>query len=307
MNLQLLVVDPQNDFCVTDDGHGNKGTLVVPGALDDMNRLATMIRRLSDKIDDIHVTLDSHQTIGIERPRWWKRVSDGTESAPFTCLGIHPDGRRIVRYELGGSAPNLFGMSATEEEYTTFIPSFLHGNAKQPQSLGPTGKGSFGYLQALAATQRYPHFVWTEHCVTGGWGWSVVPELHAALCGWEREQFARVNYVAKGNNPYTEHFSGLKAEVPDPADPTTQLNTRFVQTLEKADVLLLSGEALSHCLAATGRDLAAAFSDPRVIEKIVLLTDTTSNVAGLDFLGTAFVQDMVAKGMKRETSVSFLA
>lgn len=43
--------------------------LVVPGAEADMNRLAAMITRLGSRIDDISVTFDCHQTIGIERPR----------------------------------------------------------------------------------------------------------------------------------------------------------------------------------------------------------------------------------------------
>lgn len=45
--LHILIVDPQNDFCTADDGHGNKGTLVVPGADADMSRLSRLIRRLS--------------------------------------------------------------------------------------------------------------------------------------------------------------------------------------------------------------------------------------------------------------------
>jgi nicotinamidase-related amidase len=298
--LHLLIVDPQNDFCIADDGYGNKGALVVPGADADMDRLATMITRLGSRIDDISVTLDMHQTIGIERPRWWKRVSDGAEPAPFTCLGIHPDGRRIVAYTVGGSNPNQFGMSPTEEAYTTYLPDMLHKG-------GPTGKGSFGYLEALAARGRYPHIVWTEHCRVGSWGASIVPVLDRALRTWEREEFGRVNYVAKGNNPWTEHFSGVAAEVPDPGDPSTQINTRLIQTLEEASDIALTGEALSHCVANSGRDIAAAFSDPKYIEKLILITDTSSNVGGFDFLGTAFVNDLVAKGMRTTTSVDFLA
>lgn len=298
--IHLVIVDPQNDFCVADDGHGNRGQLVVPGADKDMARVAALIRRLGTKLDDIHVTLDSHQTVGIERPRWWKRASDGAEPAPFTCLGIHPDGRRVVKYDVGGSNPNAFGMAPTEEEYVTAIPSFLHQG-------GPTGKGAFGYLQALAARGRYPHIIWTEHCIVGTWGWSVVPELAQALKWWEREFIGRVNYVVKGNNPWTEHFSGVMAEVPDPSDPSTQVNTRLVQTLEEADVVLFTGEALSHCVANTARDVAATFSNPKYAEKIVLLRDTTSNVGGFDFLGDAFIKDLTAKGMQVEDSVSYLA
>ena len=298
--LHCLIVDPQNDFTIADDGHGNKGALVVPGADADMTRLAAMLRRLGPKIDDVHATLDSHQTIGIERPRWWKRATDGKNPDPFTCLDIHPDGRRIVKFTPGGSAPNAFGMSATEEEYVTHIPSYMHQG-------GPTGKGSFGYLQALAAGGKYPHLVWTEHCVVGSWGWGIHKEVSDALRWWEGEFFARVNFVVKGNNPWTEHFSGISAEVPDPNDPSTQVNTGFIRMLEDADIIALTGEALSHCVASTVRGVAANFSDPKYVEKLVLITDCCSNVGGFDFLGDAFIKDLTSKGMRLETSASFLA
>jgi len=311
MNIQLLIVDPQKDFCIADEkiklpdgtevSTGKQGKLVVPGADEDMARLTSMVERVGPKLDEIHVTLDSHQTIGIERPKWWKRTSDGAEPDPFTCLGIHPNGNRIVKWIPGdGPDKNQFGMVPTDEEYTTYMPTFLHNG-------GPTGKGVFGYLEALAAKGRYPHIVWTEHCIIGTWGWGIVPELSDALCKWEREQFASVNYVVKGNNPWTEHFSGVMAEVPDPKDPSTQVNTGLVQIVETADIVVLGGEALSHCVANTGRDIGDAFSDPKFIEKLMLLTDASSNVANFDFLGTAFIQEMVAKGMKTTTTIEFLA
>lgn len=295
MRVELMVIDPQNDFCVPTDHCGNKGTLVVPGADKDMIRTAAMIRRLGGKLDDIHVTLDSHRPIDISHPTWWKRVGDGAKPAPFTILGIHPDGKRIVKVDFSTGAP-----VPTDEEYTTFMPSFMHKN-------GPTGKGSFGYLAALAAGGKYPHVIWPEHCIIGSWGHNVVPELHDALCAWERDQFAMVGYVTKGSNPWTEHFSGVSAEVPDPSDPDTQINTRLIQTLEDADIIAVAGEALSHCVASTVRGIAGCFSEPRYVEKIVLLTDASSNVAGFDFLGDAFMKDMTAKGMKTSTTVDFLA
>jgi len=287
MNVQLLIVDPQKDFCVADDGQGHQGTLVVPGAEDDMKRVAVMVDRIGPKLDDIHVTMDSHQTVGIERPRWWKRIGDGAHPDPFTPLGIHPDGKRIVKLDAAAN------MAPTEEEYTTYMPSLR--------------QRSFDYLTALAAGGRYPHFVWSVHCVVGTWGWSITDELAAALGKWEWDQFGHVDYVTKGNNPYTEHFSGVKAEVPDPEDPSTQVNTGLITTLEKADILAITGEALSHCVANTVRDIADCFSDPKYVEKLVLLTDASSNVGGLDFLGDAFMSELTDKGMKTSTTVDFLA
>jgi nicotinamidase-related amidase len=295
MRVELLLVDIQNDFCIADDGQGNKGALVVPGADKDTSRLVAMIKRLGAKIDDIHVTLDSHQGIGIERPHWWKRCSDGTHPAPFTILGIHPDGRRIVKFTADAA-----GLHPTDEEYTTTLPSMLHHG-------GPTGKGSFGYLQALQAGGKYPHVIWPVHCCVGSWGHSLVPELSDALIAWEQTEFAKVDYVTKGNNPWTEHFSGIAAEVPDPSDPTTQVNTQLIQALERADIIVIAGQARSHCVNSSVRGVASCFSDPKYIEKLVLLTDCTSDVPGFEFMGEAFVKEMTAKGMKLSTSDKFLA
>jgi nicotinamidase/pyrazinamidase len=110
----------------------------------------------------------------------------------------------------------------------------------------------------------------------------------------------------KGNNPFTEHFSGVKAEVPDPEDISTNMNAQLIESLEQADLILITGEALSHCVANTVRDIANTFSDPRYIEKLVLLTDASSNVGGFEFLGDGFIKDLTAKGMKTSTTVDIL-
>jgi nicotinamidase-related amidase len=131
--------------------------------------------------------------------------------------------------------------------------------------------------------------------------------LAEALLQWELSQRARVGYVAKGNNPWTENFSVLQAEVPDPADPGTHVNMGVVSALENADVIYLVGEARSHCLANTGYDIAAAFKDPMFVRKLVLVTDCTNDVPGYEFLGERFVRDMTARGMRTATSAEILS
>lgn len=182
----LLLIDPQFDFC------DPRGSLFVPGAVEDMARVATLIRRASSKIDDIHVTLDSHQSIGIERPGWWVRARDGAESAPFTALAIHPDRQRVVRVDFKNGK-----MVYTDEEYTTKVPSLMYKG-------GVTGKGSFGYLEALEAGGRYTHVIWPRHCVIGSQGFSIVKDVSDALISWELDNFSRINFVSKGSSPYTE-------------------------------------------------------------------------------------------------------
>ena len=263
LNLHLLVIDPQMDFC---DPHGS---LYVPGADRDMDRLAAMIRRLRSKWTAIHVTLDSHRKVDISHPIWFKD-SAGAHPAPFTVI----------------SAADL-----EAGRWSTTRPSAFNRTLE--------------YLRALAATGRYPHVIWPYHCLIGDGGHRVWPELSAAIHEWE-ERFAIADFVTKGSNPWTEHFSAVQAEVPDPSDPTTQLNTELVRTLEQADVVVLAGEALSHCLANTVRDIAKTFADPKYVAKLVLLTDASSNVPGFEGYGESFVRELRALGMKTASSTDWL-
>ena len=71
---QLLVIDPQNDFCDLPASHrraGSTPSLPVAGAHADMQRLAAFIRAQGGQIDAITVTLDSHQRFDIAHPGFW--------------------------------------------------------------------------------------------------------------------------------------------------------------------------------------------------------------------------------------------
>ena len=263
VNIQLLIIDPEHDFC------NPNGSLFVPGAPEDMGRLATMIHRLKDKLSDIHVTLDSHHPVDIAHAVWFKD-DNGNHPAPFTQI----------------TASDL-----RDGVWTTTKPGAY--------------KRTLDYLKALETNGRYPHVIWPNHCLIGTEGTNVVPDVADALLEWT-DRFGWVNFVTKGSNPWTEHFSAVKAEVPDPQDITTQINTDFIQTLEKADVVLLAGEAGSHCLANTCIDIADNFSDAKFVEKLVLLTDATSPVPTFEGLQDSFIDTLVKRGMKTSTTSDFL-
>jgi nicotinamidase-related amidase len=251
------------------------GSLYVPKAEHDMKRVAGLVDRLGSKIKKIHVTLDSHRRVDISHPIWWKD-SSGKHPDPFTMI----------------SAQEL-----KDSVWTTTQPGLY--------------KRTLAYLEALEQSGRYPHVIWPEHCLIGDEGHNIAPVLSEAIHNWE-DRFAMADFITKGSNPYTEHFSGVKAEVPDPQDPDTQVNTRFIQTLEDADIILLSGEALSHCLLSTVEDIAAEFSDESYIKKMVLLEDCASVIP--DPPGTtlfsdkvaAFLKTMKSKGMQVSRAEDFL-
>ncbi|WP_028451519.1 hypothetical protein [Chitinilyticum aquatile] len=259
MRTQLLLIDPQYDFC---DMPG--AALPVAGANADLQRAAQLIARLGDRLGAIHVTLDTHQPLDIAHPVWWRDAA-GNPPAPFTVI------------------------TANEVHAGIWL-------ARDPAQQA----ASVAYVDALAASGKYQLVIWPEHCLAGSPGHTVQPDVLAALHNWSRSQLKTVNFVSKGMNPHTEHYSAIQAEVPDPHDPTTHPDTAWLAQLAQADTLLIAGEALSHCVASTVRDLAAQLPDR--IDRFMLLTDCSSPVPGFEAFGEAFVAELTSKGMKLATS-----
>lgn len=262
--IELLIIDPQIDFC-----DPAKGALYVPNAEHDMRRLANMIRRLKDKIDDIHVTLDSHHFIHIAHPIFWKD-SHGNHPPVFT---------RITLPEV------------EEGKWTTTQPGLY--------------KRALDYVRKLEQNGRYELTIWPPHCLIGSPGHAVFPELFDALTEWE-QRFAFVDFVTKGSNILTEHYSAVQADVPDASDPGTQINTRLIQTLEQADLVAIAGEARTHCVANTVRDIVNGFGDASYVKKLVLLTDASSDIPGFEAHAQTFLNEMIARGMQLSTTTEFL-
>ncbi|MBC8139361.1 MAG: hypothetical protein H8F28_26085 [Fibrella sp.] len=265
MRVEGLIIDPQVDFC-----DGRKGTLYVAGADEDTRRLAAMVRRLGKRVDDYHVTLDSHRIVDVAHPIFWKD-STGRNPDPFTII----------------TAADL-----DSGRWTTTNPGFF--------------RRTQDYVKKLEAGGRYPLCIWPYHCLIGSAGHNIMPELLTALNDWERENFALLDVVTKGSNIFTEHYSAVKADVPDPQDPTTQINKGLIKTLMECDLVFIAGQALSHCVANTVRDIANEFGDDTYVKKLVLLTDASSSVGGFEQLGNDFVREMTARGMQTSTTTDFL-
>ncbi len=267
---QLLVIDPQNDFCdlpAAWQGHDPASggrlapSLPVPGAHADLQRLARFIAAYGDAIDAITVTLDSHQRCDIGHPGFWQ-TQDGAAVAPFTQI------------------------TAAQLEAGAFRP---RDAAALPRVRN--------YLQALERQERYTHMVWPVHCEIGSWGHAVHPQVQAACAAWQLQRQRAASSVFKGMNPWTENYSALQAEVPDPQDPATQLNTRLLAALDSAELLLVAGQASSHCVRATTEHLLEHLPGGRP-QRIVLLTDCMSPVAGFEAQHQAFLAAAEAQGVQ---------
>jgi nicotinamidase-related amidase len=260
--IHLLIIDPQNDFCDLPDDlrRGNVPSLPVAGAHADMLRLAALIHAGGQGITDISVTLDSHQRLDIAHPGFWRR-GDGGAVAPFTP--IRADDVRTGAFLPRGSEDTLRVLA---------------------------------YLDALEAAGRYTHMVWPVHCELGAWGHNVHEAVRAAYNVWENERGKSVDKVLKGMNPWTEHYSAIRAEVPDPAAPDTLANDALLARLDRADAILIAGEAGSHCVKATTEHIVEYLPD--AARRITLLTDCMSPVAGFEAQQTVFIETMRVQGAR---------
>lgn len=269
-NLQLLIIDPQNDFCdlppaylMADVRSGEKlaPALPVPGAHADMQRVAQLIRQGANGLSGISITLDAHHRYDIAHPTFWIN-GQGGDVAPFTSI------------------------SAAAVRAGEYLPRQV---AALPRALA--------YLDALEAEGRYQLMIWPVHCEIGSWGQNVHTDIRAAYNAWEESKLGIVNKISKGSNPWTEHYSAIRAEVPDAEDPDTQLNQELIASLRKADKVYITGEAGSHCVKATTEHLVENFAAAE-LHKLVLVIDCMSPVTGFDAQFQDFVSAMAAKGVQ---------
>jgi len=273
-NVQFLVIDAQNDFCDLPaawcplDSVSQRSiapSLPVAGAHADLQRLAGLIDDVAARLARIVVTLDSHHRLDIAHPAFWQR-HDGSDVAPFTPI-------TAAQVRAGDFAPR----SATHRSR------------------------ALAYLDALEARGRYTLMVWPVHCQIGTWGHGLHADVRAACDRFEETRQGEVVAVFKGMNPWTEHYSAFEAEVPDASDPTTLLDRSLLDRLAEADLLLIAGQASSHCVKATVEDLVAHLPAGHAA-RLVLLTDCMSPVAGFEMQAERFVAAMAARGVRLMTS-----
>lgn len=272
----LLIIDAQNDFCDLPEawcppdplGPGLlRPALPVAGAHADLLRLAAMIGAHAAQIDAITLTQDAHHHFDIAHPSFWQRA-DGGPVAPFT--------------EISAEA--------------------LRSDQVRPRWPAHRLRAQ-AYLDALQAGGRYTLMVWPVHCQIGTWGQGLHASVLAACNAWEALHGRPVTCVSKGDNPWTEHYSALMAEVPDASDPASGLNHALLARLAAADRLLVAGQASSHCVRAT-LDHLLAHGPAGWASRLVLLTDCTSPVAGFEAQQAALLADMAAQGVTLATSTT---
>ncbi len=251
----LLAIDVQNTFCISDFElfvGGRSGR----GAIDDNIRLCEFIYRNLHLITEIVPTLDTHTATQIFHSVFW--INDAGEyPAPMTMISF-------TEVEQGKWKVNPDIVYSLGKNYAELQSFALH------------------YVKRLSDNGKYPLTIWPYHSMLGGIGHALVSAFEEACFFQAIARNSQTNIEIKGGNPLTENYSVLRPEVLDDDNnhPIAAKNTRLIQKLLDFDVVIIGGQAKSHCVAWTIDDLLTSIlaQDPQLAQKVYLLEDCTSPV-----------------------------
>ena len=247
----LLLIDVQNTFCIPDF------ELFVNGAVEDNIRLCEFVYRNMGSITEIVPTMDSHTAMQIFHPIFWL---DKTQA--------HPTPGTTITYE-----EVLQGKWKVNLE---LADSLTEGDRHKLEQHG------LYYVRKLSEDGKYPLTIWTYHSMLGGIGHALVSAVEEAVFFHSIARKSQTSFELKGSNPLTENYSVLSPEVTDSADGKSiaNKNSSLVAKLLNFDLLIIAGQAKSHCVAWTIDNLLTEIRsrDENLAKKIYLLEDCMSPV-----------------------------
>jgi nicotinamidase/pyrazinamidase len=218
------------------------GTLYVPGSQDDVARFLTWFYTNAYRITSVYASLDTHLPIQIFYSSWWKNPQTGEYPQPFTVI--------------------------TEEDVV---------NRKWIPVIEP--EWSVHYVQELKQGAKKDLMIWPYHTMEGTLGHMLVAPISEAIAWHSTARDRQTTYIVKGLTPRTEFYGIFGAEIPDPDVPESNLNTPLLDAVMKHDKVYIAGEAKSHCVLETERQLVSRFGNqPELMKRLYFLRDCTSSV-----------------------------
>lgn len=249
-------------------------SLFVPGAVEDTQRVLGWLYKNMDVITGLHFSMDTHRVFQIFHPAWWTNDA-GEHPEPFSVISVDD-------VKKGRWVPMAHPRECLE------------------------------YVQKLESSGKYVLTIWPYHTLLGGVSHALAPAMMEASIFHAVLRSRQTHFETKGTHAMTENYSVMSPEVSELGGQSVgSFNAAFFQMLMEYDRIYVFGQAKSHCVLSTLRDLQAHIqkTDPAMVDKVWILEDAMSSVPPppldplppeLDFPRVAdrAIDDLKALGMR---------
>lgn len=140
-------------------------------------------------------------------------------------------------------------------------------------------KDSREYVKHLEQDGKKTLVVWPYHCIQGTTGCALDNQFANMIYFHSVAKKSVVKRLVKGTDPLSEMYGIIKPEY----DTHGYVNIEFLDQLENYDKIIIAGEAKSHCVLETIKQILENFQNrPEVTRKIYILEDCMSNIPGFE-------------------------
>lgn len=135
------------------------------------------------------------------------------------------------------------------------------------------------YVKHLEQDGKKQLCIWTYHCIQGTTGCALENQFANMVYFHSVAKKVDVKRLVKGTDPLSEMYGIIKPEY----DRANYINIDFLNSLEAFDKIIIVGEAKSHCVLETIKQILEHFANrPEITNKVYILEDCMSSIAGFE-------------------------
>lgn len=135
------------------------------------------------------------------------------------------------------------------------------------------------YVEGLKKTGNKDLFIWPYHCIQGTYGCALENQFTNMIYFHEVAKKSIPLRIVKGYDPLSEMYGIFKPEF----DRKNYVNIDALNMFEKFDKVIFGGEAETHCVFESIRQLLDHYTNKKeVTKKFFVLEDCMSPVPGFD-------------------------
>ncbi len=134
------------------------------------------------------------------------------------------------------------------------------------------------YVEGLSQKAKKDLFIWTYHCLQGTYGCALENQFSNMVYFHSVAKKTMLNRIVKGTDPFSEMYGIFAPEF----DEKGFINLDILNKFAKFDKIVIGGQAKSHCVMESIRQMLENFKDTSLTSKVYILEDCMSNIPGFE-------------------------